>query len=154
MKMRRSRASIGEQELIARYAYVLGNVPASVADHAYSAAFACLPTAQCLDIVAQLRAQLPVAPAEPPSDDPAAFAVLMRNLHARAALVGIRGAGSIAAAFITSPPVVAYFTSGVGTVTIDQHPPWVHDLAGHETAPIDGGSVQHRKGKEYGTWLA
>lgn len=152
MKKRQAQRVIREDEQIARYAYVLGNVPASVADKAYAAAFTRLPAAQRQEIVGQLRAQLPVEPREPASDDPEAFAVLMRDLHARDALVRLRGAGTVAAEFVTSAPIVAYFTAGAGSVTIDQHPPWVHELAGHETAPVDGGRMHHRYGVNSGEW--
>lgn len=154
MKNRRAQRGISEDEQIARYAYVLGNVPASVADKAYAAAFTRLPVAQRQEIVGQLRAQLPVEPREAASDDPEAFGLLMRDLHARDALVRLRGASTVAAEFVTSAPIVAYFTAGAGSVTIDQHPPWVHELAGHETAPVDGGRMHHRKGVNSGEWYA
>ena len=152
MKRRHTQRAISEDEQIARYAYVLGNVPASVADKAYAAAFARFSPEQRETIVGALRSQLPVAPQDAASDDPETFAVLMRDLQSRVALVQIRDAGAVAAAFVASPPIVAYFTSGAGSVTIDQHPPWVHELAGHETAPIDGGRSHHRPGVNTGEW--
>jgi hypothetical protein len=152
VKKRRIPPVISDDELIARYAYVLGNVPTSVADQAYAAAFTRLGSTNRQDIVRELGALLPVAPHERVADDPEAFAVLMRDLFARDALVRIRGAGTIAAEFIASPSIVAYFTVGAGSVTIDQQPPWIHHLAGHETAPIDGGRMQHRRGVNSGEW--
>ncbi|GAA3200176.1 hypothetical protein [Microbacterium terregens] len=152
MKRRHAEHAISEDERIARYAYVLGNVPASIADRAYAAAYTRLSAAQRREIVGQLRSELPVAPQEPASDDPNEFAVLMRDLHARNALVRIPGAAIIATEFVASPPIVAYFTTGAGSVTMDQQPPWVHDLAGHETAPIDGGRIHHRRGANSGEW--
>lgn len=152
MKRRHAQHAISEDEQIGRYAYLLGTVPASVADRAYAAAFARLPAAQRQEIVGQLRSQLPVAPKEPASDDPEAFAALMRDLHARDALVRLSGAATFAAEFVASPPIVAYFTTAAGSVTMDQQPLWVHELAGHETAPIDGGQMQHRRGVNSGEW--
>ena len=67
----------------------------------------------------------------------------MRDLRARYAIVTVPGAAVLAAAFVGSPPVVAYFTTGTGSVSIDQQPPWLHALAGHETAPIDAGRASH-----------
>jgi len=154
MVRKHSRPEVDEEQQIARYAYVLGSVPASVADHAYAFAFMQLSTEQRLDILGQLLVRVPVAPEGPPSDEPEAFAVFMRSLHARDALVGIRGAARLAAAFVSSPPVVAYFTVGVGSVSIDQHPPWVHQLAHHVTAPIDGGTQQPGRGVNSGAWFA
>ncbi|WP_106815723.1 hypothetical protein [Microbacterium timonense] len=156
MKRRHEQHAISDDEQIARYAHVLGNIPTSVADKAYAAAFARLSVAQREEIVDRLREQLPVAPEEPASIDPYAFATLMRDLHARYALTDVPGAAALATAFVTSPPVVAYFTTGAGSVSIDHQPPWLHDLAGHETAPIDGGRAHHRPGTKgdewYGAW--
>ncbi|MFE5409585.1 hypothetical protein [Microbacterium sp. NPDC056569] len=146
MKRRHAQPAITSDEQIARYAYVLGNVPASVADRAYAAAFSRLTAAQREEVVGQLSAELPDAPKEAASVDPAAFATLMRDLLARDALVRIRDGAVVAAAFVTSPPIVAYFTTGAGSVNVDHQPPWVHQLAGHETAPVDGGRTHHRHG--------
>lgn len=154
MKKRQAQRAISEEEQIARYAYVLGNVPTGVADRAYAAAFTRLSAPEQHKIVDQLRAELPVEPQEPASEDPNAFARLMRNLHARAAMVRIPLAARLAAEFVGSPPVVAYFTTGAGSVTIDQHPPWIHALAGHETAPLDGGRMHHRHAPgSGGVWI-
>lgn len=152
MKKRHAQRAISEEEQIARYAYVLGNVPASVADKAYAAAFSRLPASQRQEIVGRLSSQLPFAPPEAASVDPEAFAVLMRDLRSRDAFVRLEGAGAFAAAFVASPPIAAYFTIGAGSVTIDQQPPWIHELAGHETAPIDGGRTHHSKGVDSGMW--
>lgn len=152
MKRRRTQHAISEDEQIARYAYVLGNVPASIADKAYAAAFARLSAAQRPEILDQLRSQMPVASQEPASDDPEVFATFMRDLYARDALVRVPGAGVFAAEFVASPPVVAYFTTGAGSVAMEQQPLWVQELAGHETAPIDGGRMHHRHGVDTSDW--
>ena len=146
MKKRHVQQAITPDEQIARYAYVLGNVPASVADRAYAAAFARLSVAQRAEVVGQLSAELPDAPEAAASVDPDAFARLMRDLLARDALVRIPVGTVVAAAFVVSPPVVAYFKTGAGSVTLDQQPSWIHQLAGHETAPVDAGRSHHRQG--------
>ncbi len=146
MRRRHTDHEITSDEQIARYAYVLGNVPASVADKAYAAAFSRLSAVQRADIVAQLSSELPDAPQEPASVDPSGFATLMRNLLARDALVRVRDGAVVAAAFVASPPIAAYFTTGTGSLTLDHQPPWIHQLAGHETAPVDGGRTHHRHG--------
>ena len=143
MKRRHAQHAISEDEQIGRYAYVLGNVPANVADKAYSAAFARLSATQRQEILGQLRSQFPVAPQVPASDDPEAFAVFMRDLRSRDALVRVSGVGAFAAEFVASPPIVAYFTAGVGSVTIDQQPLWVQELASHEAALNDAGRMNH-----------
>lgn len=141
--MRRAQHPISEDEQIGRYAYVLGNVPTKVADDAYAAAFARLSETQRREILGQLRSQFPVGPQAPASDDPEAFALLMRDLRSRDALVRVSGVGTFAAEFVSSPPIVAYFTAGVGSVTIDQQPLWVQELAGHEAALHDAGRMNH-----------
>lgn len=139
MKRGHAKHAISDDEQIARYAYVLGNLPAALADRAYAAAFGRLSMAQREQILSGVRAELPAGEGTTDADDPEAFALLMRNLHARLAIVTAPGAAALAAAFVTSPPVVAYFTTGAGSVAIDQQPPWLHELAGHETAPRDAG---------------
>ncbi len=153
MIRKRGRSAIDDEEMIARYAYALGYIPASVADRAFAAAFARLSPEQRRDILDQLCAQLPTLTDEVRSDAPEDFARMMRSLYARAELVRLRGAAELAAAFVTSPPVVTYFTTGVGSVSIDQQPLWVHQLARHETAPIHAGSVRPRRPNE-ARWLA
>ena len=143
MKKRHVQQAISEDEQIGRYAYVLGNVPANVADKAYAAAFARLSAPQRQEILGQLRSEFPVEPQVPASDDPEAFAVLMRDLRSRDALVRVSGVRTFAAEFVASPPIVAYFTAGVGSVTIDQQPLWVQELAGHEAALNDAGRMNH-----------
>src|SRR4051794_41145665 len=83
VEMRHGQTQIGEDEQLGRYPFLRATVPASVADKAYAAAFARLPAAQRQELVGQLYAQLPVAPEEPASDDPEAFAVFMRDLRSR-----------------------------------------------------------------------
>ena len=146
MKKRHAQQQITPDEQIARYAYVLGNVPASVADKAYAAAYFRLSAVEREEILGQLSAEVPGAPREAASVDPGAFATLMRDLLARDALVRIRDGVVVAAAFVASPPIAAYFTTGAGSVTMEQQPPWIHQLAGHDTAPVDGGRTHHRPG--------
>lgn len=139
MKRVHTKRVISEDEQIARYAYVLGNVPTAVADRAYEAAFQRLTRAQQEQIISGLRDRLPVSGDGAVLPDSGTFAALMRNLHARHAIVTAPGAAALATAFVASPPIVAYFTTGAGSVGIDEHPPWLHELAGHETAPRDAG---------------
>ena len=152
MKMRHGQHVVSEDEQIGRYAYALGNVPASIADKAYAAAFARLSMEQRQGILDQLRAQLLIARQITGSYDPEAFAALMRDLYAREALVRIDGIGAFAAEFAASAPIVAYFTSGAGSVTVDHQPLWVQKLAGHETAPIDAGRRDRRHEPNFLAW--
>lgn len=154
MIWRPSQHAISDDQLIARYAHVLGEIPSSVADKAYAAAFDRLPESIRRALVGELRTQLPGDRQGPAPDDPHAFSVLMRDLHARIALITCRNAGALALAFVMSRPVAVYYASGAGSLSIDHQPPWVHDLAGHETAPIDGGTSHHGKGAITGEWYS
>ena len=152
MKMRHGQHVVSEDEQIGRYAYALGNVPASVADKAYAAAFARLSMAQRQEILDQLRAKLPVARQITGSYDPEAFAVLMRDLYAREALVRV----TVSAPSRQSSPraLRSWPTSraGAGSVTVDHQPLWVQKLAGHETAPIDAGRRDRRHEPNFLAW--
>ncbi len=64
----------------------------------------------------------------------------------------IDGIGAFAAEFAASAPIVAYFTSGAGSVTVDHQPLWVQKLAGHETAPIDAGRRDRRHEPNFLAW--
>ncbi|WP_157536933.1 hypothetical protein [Microbacterium sp. Root180] len=152
MKKRRAPRPISDDEHMARYAYVLGNVPASVADKAFAAAFAQLSEAQRRVVLDELRPHLPAQTEAETDIDPDSFAVNMRDLHWRSALARIESAPLIAAEFVRSRPTVDYFRVGAGSVTMDHQPPWVHELAGHETAPLDGGRMHHRQGMNQGEW--
>lgn len=144
--------AISNEEKIARYAHVMGDVPWSIADRAYTEAFARLPERARRELVADLRAHLPTESQIPPTETPDDFARLMRDLHARSALVTCRHAGDVALAFVMSRTVAAFYRSGAGSLSIDRQPPWVHDLAEHETAPIDGGTTHNGRGAVTGLW--
>lgn len=152
MKRRHAQHAISEDDQIGRYAYALGHIPANIADKAYASAFSRLPLMHRQEILSELGSQLEVEHQGPLSDDPEAFAVVMRDLRSRDALVRVSGAGAFAAAFVASPPVVAYFTTGAGSVTMDQQPLWVQELAGHETAPIDAGRMDDRHRPNFLAW--
>jgi hypothetical protein len=149
VRWRRSHRDISEDQQIGRYAHVLGTVPGPVADRAYAAAFESLSASQRAEIVSELSSRLPDGPPDGVVDDPEAFAMLMRDLGARYAIVTVPGAAALAAAFVASSPIVTYFTTGTGSVSIDQQPPWLHELTGHETAPIDAGRNEHYRGPDY-----
>lgn len=146
MKSRKGQRAISADERLARYAYLLGNVPTSVADRAYAAAFSRLSDLQRENLLDELCGLLPVVRIRPASDAPEAFAALMHDLFARDALVRVSGADALAEAFIVSGPIAAYFTAGAGSVMIEHEPLWVQELVGHETAPIDSGRMHHGPG--------
>lgn len=152
MKRRQTQRVVSANDQFARYAYLLGNIPASVADKSYAAAFARLSEVQRQNLLDELCSLLPSEPARPGPDDGDAFALLMHDLHARSALVQVSGADTLAAEFIASGPIAAYFTAGAGSVVIEHQPLWLQELVGHEIAPIDSGRMQHRPGVSSGDW--
>lgn len=143
---RHALRALSDDEKIARYAHVLGEVPSSIADRAYAEAFERLPSSVVHGLIAEVCAQLPGAGTDGAPDDAVGFALLMRDLHARVAVVTCTAAAELAVAFVTSRPVAAHYRSGTGSLSIDHQPPWVHALADHETAPVDSGTAHHGRG--------
>jgi hypothetical protein len=82
VKRRHAQHAISEDDQIGRYAYALGHVPANIADRAYASAFARLPWMHRQEILSELGSQLEVEHQGPLSDDPEAFAAVMRDLRA------------------------------------------------------------------------
>ncbi len=144
MKGSRRAKPVSERELGERYAYLLGVLPYSVVDRAHATVLEHASPA----VRDEVRAGLKDA-AEPGDlgaiEDASLAAAIGAALRRDPGLLSPL-APAIAAAFIVSAPVTAYFSTGVGSVTIDQQPPWVHELVAHEMAPIDATTVHHRLG--------
>ena len=148
------RRAASEDEQIARYRYLLEALPRTVVEGAHAAAFAELSVPQRHEVRDRLRPLLSdPAPPSASSDEPAALAALVNDPQAREALLGSSVAGVVAAGFVASYPVAHYFDDGAGSVTIDQQPPWVQELVGHDSAPINAGTINHRKGVDSGHWI-
>jgi len=145
-KPKHGRPVVPEDELLTRYGYLLSVLPQSVADRAHVVAFGELLPTQREGLLEEVAPVLPDAWRATTSEDPDALATLMRDVLPRDVMLHSRIGGEIANRFIRSGPVLAYFAHGVGSVTIDHQPLWVQELIHHESAPIDAGTMHHRKG--------
>jgi len=144
---------VPDDELIRRYGYLLSVLPRGIADRAHVAVFEELSPTQREGLLQEVGPVLPDAWRAGISEDPEALATLMRDVLPRDAMLHSGIGGAVASRFIASAPVVAYFAVGVGSVTIDQQPPWVQDLIHHESSSIDAGTMHHRKGVNSGHWF-
>lgn len=143
VKRSRRAAALSERELEERYAYLLGVLPDSVVDRAHAAVLEHASPAVRDEVLTLVDHPSPGRSGDADEVSPAAAigAALRRDPSVREAL-----APALASAFMASGPVAAYFTVGVGSVSIDDQPLWVQEMVAHETAPIDANSVHHRIG--------
>ena len=145
-KSKHERQVVPQDELVTRYGYLLSVLPQPVADRAHVSAFEELSSTQREGLLEEVAPVLPDAWRAATSEDPDALAILMRDVLPRDAMLHSGIGGEIANRFIASGPVFAYFAVGVGSVSIDHQPLWVQELIHHESAPIDAGTMHHRKG--------
>jgi len=150
---RKRQVPVPEQEQIARYSFLIDKLPSAVIEKAHAAAFTELSADQREVVFRRLRPLLSGGDGEASVPEPDALASIVRAAGPRDAVISTGVAGVIASEFIRSAPVVAYFAVGAGSVTIDEQPPWVSELVDHDAAPIDGGTVNHRKGVNSGHWF-
>jgi hypothetical protein len=153
MHKRGKASAVPPDEQMARYAYLLGTLPVGIAQKAHASAFAKLSVDQREALLDRLRTSVPVAEGDGSSSEPDALARMVGEAEPREAMLHSSVGPTVAASFTSSDAVVAYFTAGVGSVTIDDQPPWVSDLVGHDAAPVDGGRVNHFKGVNSGVWF-
>ena len=165
---RRKPRPVPEEEQTARYVYLLDALPSSVIERAHAAAFGELSQEQRQELLGILRPFLSDAEDAAASEDPDALARLVgraeqrrvdaneadpSDAYPRDAIIR-SGIGTIVASrFVLSGAVAKYFTAGAGSVTIDEQPPWVGELIDHESAPVDGGTMHHRRGVNSGVWF-
>lgn len=140
--MKRRQHVLGDEEQRARYDYLVQALPASVLEHAHSAALEEFTDAQRATVLAVLRPFVLDQGAASP--DPQALAAVLGGAAARDAILATPDATAFAARVAETAPVVAYFTTGAGSVAIDGHPPWVQELAGHDGAPLDAATYRRR----------
>lgn len=150
----RGTRSVSEREQIARYLFLLDNLPRRIIDRAHAAAFAELSAEQRKNVLDSLSPLLPVPERYAASDDPETLAALVRDPGSIDALVHTGIAGAVAAPFVMSAAVAGYFAVGVGSVDIDRQPLWVQELVEHDSNPIDAGTVNHRRGVNFGHWYS
>ena len=144
MKRSRREPPLSERELRERYAYLLDVLPDSIVDRAHAAVLEHASPALREEAIAVLREEPEWSSGDHVDEAALAAAIgaaLRRNPALRDSLPP-----AFAAAFSEAAPVVAYFSTGVGSVTIDDQPPWVQRLVAHEGAPIDATAVHRRIG--------
>jgi len=144
--------AVTDAEQIARYLHLVRTLPESVVVKAHAAAFTALSVDQRTELLDSLRPLASEADGAATSEHPDALALLVRDPRPRDQLMRTDLAGAVARQFVESGPVAAYFTVGLGSVTIDEQPPWVNELAHHESAPIDAGNLNHRAGIDFRPW--
>lgn len=131
--------SISPEEQSARYGFLLDELPRSVIRSAHAEAFAALSPAQRRELLALVSASLAEDARDAACDEPDVLAALVEGTDMTTSML----AGVIASAFIVSGPVQAYYTTGAGSVVIDEQPPWVTELVHHQSALIDAGKGRH-----------
>jgi hypothetical protein len=134
-RSQRKAPDVSEEVAISRYDHLLDILPATILRTGHAAIFGDLPPEQ--------RRELNEAMAS--ADDPDA----LRNALTRQGVLE-----QVARQFPMTDAVRVYFSSGAGSVSIDSQPPWIGELANHESAPIDAGRMHHRKGVNSGVWFA
>lgn len=148
----RQMPAVPEVEQIARYNRLVEMLPPSISVKAHAEAFGLLSVDQRTELLDRLRPLVPEAERDAASDEPDALATLVRDAEPRDAMMRTGIAGVVASGFVHSAPVAAYFTVGVGSVTIDDQPPWVSELAHHESVPKDAGTTSHQPQPDWGIW--
>lgn len=138
MKRSRHEPALSERELSERYDFLLSALPDSVVDRAHADVLERSTPAVRDDVRAVLN--------EPAGTDDAMLAAAVGAALHRDPGLHSQLAPALAAGFIRTAPVAAYFSTGVGSVTIDQQPLWVQELVAHEIAPIDSTAVHRRIG--------
>jgi hypothetical protein len=145
-------APVPDAEQIARYMHLVELLPASVTMKAHAAAFTDLSVDQRAGLLESLRPSVPDVEVSASSEQPEILATLVGDVERRDAMMRTGLAAVVASRFVRSAPVAAYFTVGVGSVTVDDQPPWVSELAHHESVPIDVASVNHHSGIDFKVW--
>lgn len=140
---------ISTAEQVARYDYLVEILPASLSFKAHAAAFSGLSTDQRTELLKLLRPLMPEADRAAVAEEPETLAMIVGAAEPRDTMMRTELAADIAYRFLHSPPVAAYFTDGAGSVSIDQQPPWVSELAHHESAPIDAGNTNPQAGIDF-----
>lgn len=145
-------AAVPEGVQVARYLHLIGLLPGSVSLKAHAAAFTDLSADQRIELLERLRGFVPEVERAAISEEPDMLATLVGHDEPRDAMMSTEFAGVVASRFVQSAPVAAYFTVGAGSVTIDEQPPWVSELAHHESVPIDAGNLNHQAGIDFKVW--
>jgi hypothetical protein len=141
--MRRRHGDPSDDERRARYLYLVDVLPRSVLEKAHIEALSELTAEQRGEVFDGLLPGL--SGTDPPAPDPGPLAELLHSDAGRAAMLGTGPAAAIVRRVPWSRAVAAYFSVGVGSVSIDDQPPWLQDLVGHDGAPLDAATTPPKR---------
>jgi hypothetical protein len=136
--------AVSGAEQVARYNHLVELLPAALTLKAHAAAFSGLSADQRMELLERLRPLVPEVQRAPTSEEADTLATIVGASEPRDTMMRTELAADVAYGFLHSTPVVAYFTDGVGSISIDAQPTWVSELARHESAPIDAGNANHQ----------
>ena len=148
------------QEQIARYSFLIDKLPSAVIEKRACCGFhgtvgGSARSASSAGLRPLLSGGRRRRGASRPGE-PDALASLVRAAGPRDAMISTGVAGVIACEFVRSAPVgrvLARMRRRVGEPSTSNHR-WVSELVrDHDAAPIDGGTVNHRKGVNSGHWF-
>ena len=144
VKRSRHEPPLSERELSERYAYLVDVLPDSIVVRAHVAVLEHVSPALRQEAITVLR-EAQDRNGSDQVDDATLAAVISAAVRRDPALRDSL-APVLAAGFIEAAPVASYFSTGGGSVMIDQQPPWVQRLVAHDGAPIDSTAVHRRIG--------
>lgn len=131
---KRHAPEVSQEVAISRYDHLLEILPATIIRTGHTAVFGDLPPDQRTEVNEALS-----------DADPRA----LRDALTRQGLLE-----QVARRFVMTDAVRVYFSTGAGSVSIDTQPPWIGELVNYERAPVDAGTMHHRKGVNSGVWFA
>jgi hypothetical protein len=132
-------AAIPEDERVVRYVYLVQTLPWSILESAHATAFEDLSPEQRRDLFARLRPAMTDEERAGGADDPATLAAIVRRANTQHAVADAAGTdvdtraamrdagvlGVVTTGVLAAHSVVAYFTTGAGSLGIADEPEWV-----------------------------
>ena len=145
--------AVSDAEYIARYRHLVELLPDGVSLKAHAAAVAGLSSDQATTLLDQLRRSASAdEERNATSEAPDVLTMLVHDAGLRDEMMRTEVAALVASQFVHSAPVAAYFSGGLGSLTIETQPAWVNALANHETSPIDAGNLNHEGHIDHKLW--
>ena len=155
-------AALSEEESVSRYSYLVDTLPVVVIESAHATAFEGLSPEQRRDLLDRLEPSMSDDERSRAGDDPDTLAAVVRRadtphaehaetdaaasvpaeLDTRAAMRDAGVLGLVATGVLAAHSVIAYFTTGAGSLTIADEPEWLvasyhPDAAGQGNAVLD-----------------
>jgi hypothetical protein len=133
-RSQRKAPEVSEEVAISRYDHLLDILPVTIIRSGHASVFGDLPPDQ----------RMQFNEASESATDPGA----LRDALTRQGVLE-----QVARQFPMTDAVRVYFSTGAGSVSIDTQPPWIGELVNYESAPVDAGTMHHRKGVNSGVWF-